>query len=125
MSLDVLHNDPSWRSRGWPLDYECDFRERIGRLHQGEDHWWKVRPLHPTRGIVTDVVDALETVLPWLEAYADPRRLLTDALRDPSRVNAFGLAALVALAKTIGDEADVEAAQAELRRWERGERLAW
>jgi hypothetical protein len=51
--------------------------------------------------------------------------LLTDALRDPSSVNAFALAALAALAKKIGDEAEVEAGEAELRRRQRGERLVW
>jgi hypothetical protein len=125
VSLDVLHEDPPWRSRGWPLERECDFRERIGFLHKGEDRWWNVRPLLPTRGVIRDVLAALETGLPWLDSYADPRSLLTDAVRDPSRVNAFGLAALVALAEKIGDEAEVEAAEAELRRWQRGERLAW
>jgi hypothetical protein len=125
VSLDVLHEDPSWRSRGWPLEHECDFRERIGRVHKGEDHWWSVRPLYPTGGVVRDVFAALERALPWLDAYADPPSLLTDALRHPSRVNAHGLAALVALATEIGDEADVTAAEAELRRWQRGERLAW
>jgi hypothetical protein len=35
-----------------------------------------------------------------------------------------GVAALVALAEEIGDEAEVEAAEAELRRWRRGERLS-
>ena len=64
------------------LEYECDFRERIGQLHTGEDHWWNVRPLRPTRGIVKDVLASLETALPWLDAHADPRSLLTDALRD-------------------------------------------
>ena len=125
VSLDVLHDDPTWRSRGWPLEQECDFRERIGRLHKGKDHWWKVRPLLPTRGVSRDVLAALETGLPWLDSHADPRSLLTEALQDPARVNAFGLASLLALAKKIGDQAEVEAAEAELRRWQRGERLAW
>jgi hypothetical protein len=107
------------------LEYECDFRERIGQLHRGEDHWWNVRPPQPTRGIVTDVLVALETALPWLDAYSDLRFLLTEALPKPSTVNGFGLAALVALAKKTGAEAEVEAAQAELRRLQRGDRLSW
>lgn len=125
VALDVLHDEPSWRSRGWPLEYECDFRQRIGQLHKGEDHWWKVRPLRPTRGIVNDVLAALETALPWLDAHAEPRSCLTDALRDPSRVSALNLASVVALARKIGDEAQVEAAEAELRRWQHDERLAF
>jgi Domain of unknown function (DUF4304) len=125
VALDALHDEPSWGSRGWPLEYECDFRERIGQLHKGEDYWWKVRPLRPTRGVVKDVLAAFQTALPWLDAHAEPRTLLADALRDPSRVNAFGLAALVALAKKIGDEAEVDAAEAELQRWQQGERSAW
>jgi hypothetical protein len=56
-----------------PLEYECDFRERIGQLHKGEDHWWRVRTLRPTRGIVTDIIAALETALPRLDAHAEPR----------------------------------------------------
>jgi hypothetical protein len=87
--------------------------------------WWNVRPLRPTRGIVKDVLVALETALPWLDAYADPRSLLTDALGDPSSVNALNLGSLVALAKKIGDDADVEAAEAELRRWQEGKRPAF
>jgi hypothetical protein len=125
VALDVLHDDPSWRSRGWPLEYECDFRERVGFVHNGDDHWWSVRPLRPTHGLVKDVLAALESALPWLDAYAEPRQLLTDALRDPSRVNPFGLAALVALAKKIGDEEEVEAAEAQLRRYQQGERSTW
>jgi hypothetical protein len=122
VSLDVLHEKPSWQSRGWPLEYECDFRERIGQLHEGADHWWKVRPLYPTGRLVNDVHAELEAALPWLNAHADPRSLL---MRHPSTVNAFGLAALVSLAKEIGNETQVSAAEAELRRWQRGERLAW
>jgi hypothetical protein len=125
VALDVLHDEPSWGSRGWPLEHECDFRERIGRLHKGEDHWWKVRPRRPTRGMVKDVLAALETALPWLDAHADPRALLKHALRNPSRVNALNLASLVARATKVGDEAEVEAAEAELRRWQQGERLAF
>ncbi len=125
VALDLLHDDPSWRSRGWPLEYECDFRERIGQLHKGEDHWWRVRPLRPTRGIVKDVLAALETALLWLDAHAEPRSMLTSALRDPSRVNALNLASLLALAEKVGSEADAKAAEAELRRWQQGERLAF
>jgi Domain of unknown function (DUF4304) len=118
VALDVLHDEPSWRSRGWPLEYECDFRARIGQLYKGDNLWWKVRRLRPTRGIVKDVLAALERALPWLDAHADPRSFLTKALRDPSRVNALNLASLVALARKVGDEADVEAAEAELQRWQ-------
>jgi hypothetical protein len=125
VSLDVLHEDPAWRSRGWPLEHQCDFRDRLGLLRSRQDHWWTVRPLFPTRRAVTDVLAALEQALPWLDAHADPRALLTDAVRDPSSVNAFGLAPLVALAKTIGDDSEVDAVEAELRRWQRGERSAW
>jgi hypothetical protein len=124
-SLDVLHDDPRWRSRGWPLEYECDFRQRIGQLHKGEDHWWTVRALFPTSGVRNDVLAALETALPWLDAHADPRSLLTVAVENPAQVSAMGLPALVSLAKKLGDEAHVEAAEEELRRWQRGERLAW
>lgn len=122
VSLDLLQEEPPWRSRGWPLEYECDFRQRIGAVHKGEDHWWKVRPLRPTRGIVNDVLAALDTGLLWLDAHADPRALLMNALRDPSRVDALNLASLVALAKQIGSEADVEAAERELRCWQRERR---
>jgi hypothetical protein len=122
VALDVLHDDPSWRSRGWPLEYECDFRERIGRLQRGEDHWWHVRTLRPTRGIVKDVLAALEIALPWLDAHAEPRSLLTAALRDPSRVEPLNLGSLAALAQKVGDESEVAAAEDELRRWQRGER---
>lgn len=125
VSLDVLNERPSWRSRGWPLEYECDFRERLGQLYKGQDHWWKVRPLMPMRATVKDVLSALEVALPWLDAYADPRVVLSTATRDPSRVNAFGLESLVALAKAIGTEAEVDAAEAELQRLARGDRLAW
>lgn len=124
-SLDVLHDDPEWRSRGWPLEYECDFRQRIGQLHKGEDHWWTVRPLFRTARVRDDVLTALETALPWLDAHADPRALLTIAVENPSLVTAIGLPALVSLAKRLGDAEQVEAAEEELRRWQRGERLAW
>jgi hypothetical protein len=125
VALDLLHDDPSWRPRGWPLEYECDFRERIGQLHKGEDHWWRIRARRPTRGIVKDVLVALETALPWLDAHAEPRSLLTDALREPLRVHALNLTSLLALAEKVGDETDVQAAEAELRRLQQGERLAF
>ena len=125
VALDVLYDEPSWGSRGWPLEYECDFRERIGQVYRGEDHWWKARPLRPTRGMMKDVLGALESALRWLDTHADPRAFLKHAVHDPSRVNALNLASLVALAKKVGDEADVEAAEAELRRWQQGERLAF
>jgi Domain of unknown function (DUF4304) len=120
VALDLLDDDPSWRSRGWPLDHECDFRERIGVLHKGEDHWWSVPSRGPTDGIVADVLTALEAALPWLETHADARALLTDALRDPERVNAMNLASLVAVARKVGDEKDFKAAASELRRWQQG-----
>jgi hypothetical protein len=124
VSLDLLHDEPPWRARGWPLEYECDFRERIGALHHGEDHWWTVRPLLPTRGIVRDVLAALEKGLLWLDVHADPHVLLADALRDLSAVDAFNVASLVAVAKRVGDESDVRKAEAELQRLH-GERLAF
>lgn len=116
VSLDVLHEDPPWRSRGWPLEYECDFRARIGSLLVGEDRWWTVRALLPTRAISDDVMAGLEMALPWLDARSDPRAVLTNAPRNPTRETS-GLAALVALARKIGDEAEIEAAEAELRRY--------
>jgi hypothetical protein len=124
VSLDVLHEHPSWRARGWPLEHECDFRQRIGFLGKGEDYWWKVRPLLPRRAITSDVLDALEMALPWLDERSDPRSLLTDALRDPSR-ETFGLWALVELAKKVGTPAEVGIAEAELRRWQTGDRKVW
>lgn len=120
VSLDVLHESPQWRGRGWPLEYECDFRQRIGPLHTGEDDWWKVRPLRPTRPLVKDVLAALEKGLAWLDAHGDAQRVLRDAQRDPSQVNALNLASLVALARQVGSQADVEIAERELRRWQQG-----
>lgn len=122
VAFDVLHDEPSWNSRGWPLEYQCDFRQRIGALVDGEDRWWKVGPQSPTRGVVGNVLAALDAALPWLDAHADPQSLLADALRDPSRVNALNLGSLVALAKTVGGEAELKAAEAEFERWQRGER---
>jgi hypothetical protein len=124
VSLDVLHDDPSWRSRGWPLQAECDFRRRIGHLHKGEDHWWRVRPLLPTRGTARDVLAALDKALPWLDEWSDPRAVLTNALRGPPTAT-FGLGAVVELARKIGDPAQVEVAEAELRRWQAGDRRVW
>jgi hypothetical protein len=125
VSLDVLHDEPPWGSRGWPLEYECDFRQRIGALHTGEDHWWRVRPLRPTHRVVNDVLAALDKGLVWLDLHADPQALLADAMRDPSKVSALNLGSFVALAREVGDEQHVEVAEAELRRWQRGERLAF
>lgn len=116
VALDVLHDDPRWRSRGWPLEYECDFRQRIGLLHEGRDRWWTVRPLRPARGTVEDVIAALEPGLRWLDAHADPRSVLADALRDPAAVHFMNVPPLVALARKIGDEGQVEAAEAEAAR---------
>src|SRR3954451_24224042 len=56
VSLDVLNDAPPWRSRGWRREIECDFRQRIGQLHTGEDHWWKVRSMRATQRIVKDLV---------------------------------------------------------------------
>jgi Domain of unknown function (DUF4304) len=122
VSLDVLHESPQWRARGWPLEYECDFRQRIGPLHTGEDHWWNVRPLRPTRPVVKDVLAALEKGLAWLDAHGDAQRVLRDAQRDPSQVNALNLASLVALARQVGTQADVDGAERELHRWHQGRR---
>ena len=123
VALDVLHDEPPWLQRGWPLEYECDFRERIGDLYKGEDHWWKVRPFWPTRGTTTDVVRSLQAALPWLDAHADPQALLSRSIANPRRVNALGLAALVSLAGKIGSPEDVATAEQELRRWQEGKRL--
>jgi hypothetical protein len=124
VSLDLLHDDPPWRSRGWPLEYECDFRQRLGKLHKGKDHWWKVRPLRPTRRTVSDVLSALDKSLPWLDAHTDPASFLAHALRDPSNVDGLNLGSLVAVAKKIGSTEAVDAAEAELRRWRQGKRPA-
>jgi hypothetical protein len=43
------------------------------------------------------VLAALDKALPWLDECSDPRALLKNALRDPSR-KTFGLWALVELA---------------------------
>jgi hypothetical protein len=40
VGLSLLHKEPPWAGRGWPLEYECDFRQRLGPLYKGDDHWW-------------------------------------------------------------------------------------
>jgi Domain of unknown function (DUF4304) len=122
VAFDLLNDAPPWRSRGWPLESECDFRQRIGELHKRKDHWWKVRPLRPIRRTVADVLSALDKGLPWLDAHTDPASFLAHALRDPSKVNGLNLASLVAVAKVIGSAEAVEAAEAEFGRWRQGKR---
>ena len=89
------------------------------------DRALSLRPLIPVGNTANDVLSALDKALPWLVAHSDARALLRTALRDPSRVNAVGVASLVDLAKAVGTQAHVAAAEAELESWQRGERLAW
>ena len=124
VALALLHDQPAWPKRGWPLENECDFRERLGHLHKGTDHWWRVRPLVPLGPTSKDVLSALDRHgLPWLDLHADARTCLSHAVADLENVGAMNLNSLLRLAETIGSVDEVEAAKAECRRWQRGERM--
>jgi hypothetical protein len=78
VGLRLLHEKPPWASRGWPLEYECDFRERLGPLHKGDDHWWRVRPMLPPGRVAKDVLRGLEDAgLSWLGLHATPDEYLS------------------------------------------------
>jgi hypothetical protein len=125
VALKLLHDDePRWARRGWPLEYECDFRQRIGPLWKGEDHWWRVRPLRASARTASDVQRALEGPgLAWLDLHADPEAYLATAMTNLQSVEPINLTALATLARTIGTSANARAAEEELARWERGERI--
>jgi hypothetical protein len=124
VALTVLHgDDPAWSARGWPLEYECDFRERLGMLISGEDRWWSVRPVLPLRSVAKQVIGELERVgLPWLDLHSDGPGLLSHALSDLSAVSTMNLGSLVSLADAIGTTEQLQAAEHELARWQAGNR---
>ena len=113
--------EPAWAGRGWPLEHECHFRERLAFLVRGEDHWWRVRALVPARRTAADILGGLEKHgLPWLELYADPPRLLRDATADPGLVKGLNLTSLARLAHAAGSPEQVAFAERELARWRAG-----
>ena len=123
VGLPGLHDDEPWARRGWPLEYECDFRARLGMLVTGKDHWWRIRPLRPVRPVTRQLYDQLDqTGLPWLELHADERRLLAEAVAHPSAVDFMNLGSFVSLADAIGTPSDVEVARRELAAWHANER---
>jgi hypothetical protein len=116
VAFGILHRDgPGWAARGWPLEYECDFRDRLGMLVSGRDRWWSVRPVLPVRSVAKEVVGELERVgLPWLDLHSDGPGLLAHATSDVSAVDAMNLGSLVSLARAIGTPEQVRAAEREL-----------
>jgi hypothetical protein len=104
VALAVVHRDDSdWAARGWPLEHECDLRDRLGMLVSGKDRWWSVRALLPVRSVAKRVIGDLERVgLPWLSLHSDGHRLLAHAVADPSAVSPMNLGSLVSLAEAIG-----------------------
>jgi hypothetical protein len=117
----ALHeDDPEWARRGWPLEPECDFRQRVGVLVEGEDHRWKVTPSTLTEPLAGEILERMDTVgLPWLDLHSSPEEYLAHAVADPAGVKALNLNAFVALAKRFGDADQVEVAERELSRWHR------
>ena len=112
-----------WQKRGWPLEYECDFRARLGVLVKGEDHWWTLTPLKPVRPTARAIAGAIEEVgLPWLDLHSDARRLLRAAVADPASVYFMNLPSFHGLAWALGDREAIEVAERELARWDRGDR---
>lgn len=123
VALEVLHDEPPWAGRGWPLEYECDFRQRLGPLYKGKDHWWRVRPRLPVGPTAKDVLKALEgRAIGWLDLHADPPRYLARSAGEPRSVTSFNLPSWVSLARKIGTAEDVRVAEEELNAWQRGER---
>jgi hypothetical protein len=116
VALAVLRTDePPWSRRGWPLEYECDFRARLSTIVRGDDHWWRIRARRRDRKVADEVRDQLEQAgLPWLELHVDQSRLLAELVADPSSVDHLNLGAFVALAEAIGAASDVETAKREL-----------
>jgi hypothetical protein len=123
VGLSLLHDEPRWAARGWPLEYECDFRQRLGSLLKDDDHWWRVRPLLPVGPTAKEMLRGLEAVgIPWLDLHSRPRDCLTRALDDLAGVSALNLHSLVLVARTVGTDAEREAIEHEIARWQRGER---
>jgi hypothetical protein len=124
VALTVLRGgEPLWGPRGWPLEYECDFRARLGEIAYGEDAWWRIRSYWPARRVTRQVLGGLEDVgLPWLDLHVDERRLLSELVADPSAVGIMNLGAFVSLAEAIGTDTEVAVARRERDAFKAGER---
>lgn len=81
-ALPTLQPDPTWAKRGWPLEYQCDFRQRLGQLLNGQDQWWHLRlkPIAPTAKYILRGLQSKG--LPWLDAHGDPQQLLAGYAAD-------------------------------------------
>lgn len=62
-----------------PKEYQCQARQRIGRLMAGgEDHWWDVSPRTDLAALAEEIdLRYRELARPWFEALATPRALET------------------------------------------------
>ncbi len=113
VALDVLADDPpNWRSRGWPLEYDCHFRHRLAAL-SGHRVWESLGRWRDLKGRTAHrvVQDLAAYGLPWLDLYADPQRLLALITDWPDRLELYDPHPIVELAMRRGDAEQQEAAR--------------
>ena len=112
-AIDALADDPpAWSTRGWPLEYECHFRQRVSALSGGQA-WESLGRWRDLRGRVRGRVigDIKSHGLPWLDLYSNPQTLLAELVRAPESLRAYDPRPIVALANLCGTADEQRAAR--------------
>ncbi|PKN92411.1 MAG: hypothetical protein CVU44_14840 [Chloroflexi bacterium HGW-Chloroflexi-6] len=83
-------------STGYPKEYECTIRKRIGHLMQSQgDYWWEIDPSTNLEVLAKQVNSTVEEFgLPWLETHCDLRVIANTLSEQPSIMSAAAALAL-------------------------------
>lgn len=83
-------------SSGYPKEYECTLRKRIGYLMQSQaDYWWEINPTTNLEVLAQQVNTTVDKFgLPWLETHCDLRVIVNALSEQPSIMSAAAALAL-------------------------------